>query len=90
MEEPIPIDLATAYMEKTDPGADAYDLLKRLDIGPELELNKGEVGGLSFYSVPTPIDNFYGVEADNSISLSILQHRLNQLGQDIAIELAIG
>ena len=45
MGEQIPIDLATAYMEKTGPGADAYDLLKRLDIGPELELNKGEVGG---------------------------------------------
>ena len=48
LEEPIPIDLATAYMEKTGPGADAHDLLKRLDIGPELELNKGEVGGGHF------------------------------------------
>ena len=90
LAEPVPLERAIAYMERTGPGADAHDLLKDLNIGPDLGMNKGEVGGLTFYSTPTPIENYYGVAADNAISLSILQHRLNELGQDIGIVLASG
>ena len=58
-----------------------------LNIGSDLDANNGSVGGLTFYSVPSPIDNRYCVEADNAISLSLLQYRLNTLGQNIEVSL---
>ena len=90
LREPIPFWRVAAIMERRGPGADALNLLKDLNIGPDLNMNEGEVGGLTFYSDPTPIYNYCGVEADNAISLSLLQHRLNELGQEIEIVLASG
>jgi hypothetical protein len=85
--EEIPFWRMAAIMERRGPGADALNLLKDLDIGPDLGVDEKTLGGLTFYPVPTPIYNYCGVEADNAISLSLLQHRLNKLGQNIEIVL---
>ena len=87
LDEEVPFWTMAAIMERRGPAADAKHLLEGLNIGPDLDANTDTVGGLTFYSVPSPIDNRYGVEADNAISLSLLQHRLNALGQNIAVSL---
>ena len=87
LDDEVPFWKMAAIMERRGPAADAKHLLEGLNIGSDLDANNGSVGGLTFYSVPSPIDNRYCVEADNAISLSLLQYRLNTLGQNIEVSL---
>jgi hypothetical protein len=69
------------------PNALAYDLLDRLEIGRELTGPGEAAGGLQFVDGPMPGSDYLGVHADDELSVSLLQHRLNELGTGIAIEM---
>ena len=68
------------------PNATAYHLLDGLDLGPELRGGPGEVGSLSFVDGAAPGVDYLGVHVDDYLSISLLQHRLNVIGERIAIE----
>lgn len=86
LDEEIPYDNLLEIFERKGPGADAHMLLSGLDIGPDLCAGN-QVGGLKFYDGPMPGSNYLGVEADDEISVSLLQHRLNELRMGIAVEI---
>jgi hypothetical protein len=76
------------YWDQTEsPNALAYKLLDELNIGPKLTGPSEEVGGLEFMDGPAPGHDYLGVHADDGLSVSLLQHRLNELGTGIAVEL---
>ncbi len=66
--------------------AKAYYYLECLDLGPQLE-NARAVGNLNFTVGACPGNDYIGVEAADHITLSLLQHRLNELGAGIKVEL---
>lgn len=65
--------------------AKAFYLLEDLDIGTTLRGATGEVGGLTFIDGPSPGNDYLGVHADNELSISLLQHRLNELRTGIQV-----
>ena len=69
------------------PNALAFKLLEDLDIGPKLAGPGDEVGGLEFIDGDAPGHDYLGVHADDDLSISLLQHRLNELDTGIAVEL---
>jgi hypothetical protein len=72
---------------RTDsPNATAYHLLDSLDLGPELRGRPGEFGELRYIDGPSPGNDYLGVYVDDPLSISLLQHRLNALGENIAVE----
>jgi len=68
------------------PNALAYNLLEGLNIGTKLAGPGDEVGGLEFIDGDAPGHDYLGVHADDDISISLLQHRLNELNTGIAVE----
>ena len=86
LQEPVPWEHVAEMMERRGPGADAFHLLDSLDIGPYLEFDGRVAGGLKFYDGPMPGSNYLGVEAEDDISVSLLQHRPNQLNTGIAVQ----
>ena len=88
IDEVIPEDFWYEAFERRGPHADAHWLLKGLDIGPNLEMDGQVVGGLQFIDGPMPGNNYLAVHADDEISVSLLQHRLNELKTGVAIELS--
>ena len=77
-----------AWCRNGSPNAQAYHYLDSLDLGPRPIRSGIEFGGLTFQDGPCPGSNYLGVHADDKISLSCLQERLNQLGENIEIRLA--
>ena len=73
------------WTRNESPDADAYRLLESLRIGSDLSAGEG-VGGLTFINSDTNVYRHLGVHADDEISLSLLQHRLNVIGTEIAVE----
>ena len=65
--------------------AKAFSLLEELDVGTSLLNAEGEVGGLTFIDGPSPGNDYLGVHADNELSISLLQHRLNELRTGIQV-----
>lgn len=70
------------------PNANAYHLLDNLDLGPELCGGPGEIGALDFIDGDAPGSDYLGVHVYDDLSISLLQHRLNVLEQNIAVEVA--
>ena len=66
----------------------AHQYLYWLDLGPELVVNGEIAGGLNFYDGPMPGNSYMGVHADCFVSLSVLQHRLNALGENTKLVIA--
>ena len=66
--------------------AKAYHYLECLDLGPQLE-NARAVGNLDFTFGACPGNDYMGVAARDDVTLSLLQHRLNELGAGIKVEL---
>jgi hypothetical protein len=66
------------------PNARAYRLLEYLDLGNELQHGK-QVGELLFYDGPMPGNDYLGVHAQCGVTLSLLQHRLNELNTGIRV-----
>lgn len=69
------------------PNVLAYNLLDGLNIGPKLAGPGDKVGGLQFIDGDAPGHDYRGVHADDDLSISLLQHRLNELDTGIAVEL---
>jgi hypothetical protein len=66
------------------PVTHAYDLLKGIDLGPELTAGAGK-GEVLVWNAPSPASCYQGVEAVDEISISLLQKRLDDLGKNFAI-----
>ena len=73
------------YWERGGPNGIAHRYLKGLDLGPDLVLNDEVAGGLQFFDGPIPGNSYLGVHADDFVSLSILQHRLNAVGENTKV-----
>ena len=77
-----------AYMDSwcrsDSPNAKAFYLLESLDIGTELRQGN-QVGGLVFYDGPMPGSDYLAVHAECAVTLSLLQHRLNELKTGIRV-----
>ncbi len=71
------------------PTGAAFFYLDGLDLGSEL-VGPEVAGGLDFYDGPFPGSNYRGVHATDEVSLSLLQKRLNDLGENVQIELVRG
>ncbi len=67
------------------PRAHAYRLLQSLDLGPKLSGARGEVGELNFLDAPFICSDYLGVHAADDLSVSLLQHRLNELKTGIRV-----
>jgi hypothetical protein len=79
---------ADNWFRAESPNANAYHLLESLDLGPELRGRPGEVGELNFIDGDAPGNDYLGVHIYDDLSISLLQHRLNVLGENIAVEVA--
>ena len=66
------------------PNAKACRLLENLDLGPNFE-SEHAVGQLQFYDCPSICSDYLGVHAEDEVSLSLLQKRLNELNTGIRI-----
>ena len=75
-----------SWARTESPNANAYHLLTSLDIGPELCGGPGEIGELDFIDGAAPGNDYLGVHVYDDLSISLLQHRLNVLEQNIAVE----
>ena len=73
-----------AWCRKDSPNAKAFHLLEGLDIGTELR-HGNKVGELLFYDGPMPGSDYIGVHAGCGVTLSLLQHRLNELKTGIRV-----
>lgn len=70
----------------SSPNARAFHLLKGIDLGPELG-GVDAVGEVVFTEGCHPGNDYVGVHAPDLVSLSLLQHRLNQINTGISIQL---
>ena len=68
------------------PAARAYHLVESLDLGPDLTGPKA-VGGLISIDGSCPGVDYLGVRAEDDISISLLQQRLNDLKTGIKVSL---
>jgi hypothetical protein len=90
--EKYDLDAEVDFLEVLDgwglvdsPWAKAYKYLKNLDLGPDFT-SPDAVGGISTVT-GGPASSFIALRADDDVSLSLLQERLNQLKTGIAIQL---
>ena len=67
--------------------ARAYRLLENLDLGSTLE-GPNAVGELRFIDGACAGNDYLGVEAADEISISLLQKRLNDLGEGVRITMS--
>jgi len=76
-----------AYAIKESPEALAFHYLDRLDLSNErFNGSKGnELGDLEFYAGPMPGNNWHFVNAKGELTLTALQHRLLELGENTQI-----
>lgn len=67
------------------PTSRAFYLLQELDIGPELA--DGAKGpGLEFVDGPSPGSDYLAVHCLDALSISLLQHRLREIGSPLAVK----
>lgn len=91
--EPIDIDeqidewaVLDRWIRDDSSTARAYRYLESLDLGSDF-IGSNPVGGLDFIDGACPGNDYLGVEALDSVSVSLLQQRLNDLGTGIKVEL---
>lgn len=71
------------WILKHSPNGRAYDLLSGYDLGLDHQEANG-VGQIEFIECDRPGSDYRGVEAD-AVGLSLLQHKLNELGSGISV-----
>ena len=79
------LDALDTWIIIDSPHAKAYSYLQELDLGPDLQGNHA-VGGIKSIS-GGPGSDYRAMQAEDHVSLSLLQERLNQLNTGIRIEL---
>jgi hypothetical protein len=72
------------WCRKDSPNARAFHLLDGLNIGTDLQ-HGDLVGGLTYHDGPCPGSDYLAVHAECDVSLSLLQHRLNELNTGIKV-----
>jgi len=83
--KPADIDFyLDAWCIHDSPNAKAFYLLDSLDIGSDAGCGN-RIGGLVFYNGPMPGNDYTGVHAESGVTLSLLQHRLNELKAGIRV-----
>ena len=87
LDDAAPSDTVLGSWGRVDsPNARAYHLLESLDLGPDLTGPKA-VGGLISIDGSCPGVDYLGVTAEDDISISLLQQRLNDLKTGIQVSL---
>ena len=85
LDEPAHMDsYMDAWCFADAPNVKAFHRLNGLDIGTNLE-HGDLVGGLVYYDGPMPGWDYRAVHAECEVSLSLLQHRLNELKTGIRV-----
>ena len=74
------------WTRRYSPQRIAYDYLSCLDLGSELESDDA-IGSIEFIDGPHPGSDYIAVHVPDALSLSLLQERLNQLGEGVKIEI---
>ena len=72
------------WLLRDGPTAQAYRLLKSLDLGPSLD-GPNAVGGLDFRTEANMVGSWLAVCPEDEVSLSLLQQRLTDLGTGIRV-----
>ena len=78
------------WLRHQAPNALAFNHLEGLDLGPELERRGITAGGIRFIDGFHPGNETLWVEVPDLLSISLLQGRLNELGQGIKLEVLEG
>ena len=76
----------TYWCYNLSPNALAYKYLSDLDLGPEFGKSDRPEGEIRFQDAPTMGSDCRWAEVDNLLSLSPLQNRLNELGENVSLE----
>ncbi len=85
LDKPAKVDsYMDSWCRSDSSNAKAFYLLDSLDIGTELQ-HGNQVGGLVYYDGPMPGSDYLAVHAECDVSLSLLQHRLNELNTGIRV-----
>ena len=85
LDKPADVDsYLDSWCRSDSPSAQAFYLMESLEIGTELR-HGDQVGGLVFYDGPMPGSDYLGVHAECEVTLSLLQHRLNELKTGIRV-----
>jgi hypothetical protein len=74
------------WLRRDSSTAQAYRYLESLDLGSDFN-GANPVGGLDFIDGACPGNDYLGVEALDSVSVSLLQQRLNELGTGVKVEI---
>jgi hypothetical protein len=69
------------------PNGLAWDYLCELDLGPQFGKHQGAQGEIRFIDGPCPGNDSRWVEVDDLLSISLLQNRLNELGENTSLEI---
>ena len=85
-KEADPLSVLDAWPRTDLPPGAAHVYLQGLDLGTGLT-GPDAVGGLKFYDGPFPGSDYLAVHATDEVSLSLLQKRLNDLGEKAMIKL---
>jgi hypothetical protein len=85
IDEEVPWDVMIDEFIRTDSAnAKAYRMLESLDLGPKL-IGPDAVGSLVFTDGACPGNDYLGVAAEDAITISLLQKRLNDLGTGVLL-----
>ena len=69
--------------------AQAFSYLRHLDLGPDFgTAGSNAAGELRFQDCPGICSTYTAVETDDLISISLLQNRLNELGENTRLDLS--
>ena len=77
-------EMIDSWCRTDSPNAKAYRLLEKFDLGPNFN-SPDALGELQFIDGPCPGNDYLGIHAEDYISISLLQERLNQLNSGIHV-----
>ena len=76
----------TYWFYNLSPNALAYKYLQDLDLGPEFGKSDRAKGEIRFQDAPMMASDCRWAEVDDFLSISLLQNRLNELGENVSLE----
>ena len=76
----------TYWFYNLSPNAKAFKYLQDLDLGPEFGKNDRAEGEIRFQDAPMMASDCRWAEVDDLLSISLLQNRLNELGENVSLE----
>ena len=82
-----PYDVLERWGRTGSPNATAFELLNQLRFTAESDRSNA-LSGITFIDGPMPGNDYLGVQADDLMAISLVQHGLNNQGYNIRIELA--